>query len=108
MMLCNKCHVSLQILNALISYQMEKFKRPKQTKEEKADSDLRQLLNYSDVSDTETIRGKNTWRRTRDGKEFVQYNKINSCIVYCTMTLSKRDVIYGSFRYGTVVSLEYI
>ncbi|XP_045599051.2 serine-rich adhesin for platelets isoform X3 [Procambarus clarkii] len=48
--------------------EMEKFKRPKQTKEEKADSDLRQLLNYSDVSDTETIRGKNTWRRTRDGK----------------------------------------
>lgn len=46
---------------------MEKFKRPKQTKEEKADSDLRQLLNYSDVSDTETIRGKSTWRRTREG-----------------------------------------
>ncbi|XP_047477438.1 FH1/FH2 domain-containing protein 3-like isoform X9 [Penaeus chinensis] len=48
--------------------EMEKFKRPKQTKEEKADSDLRQLLNYSDVSDTETIRGKSTWRRTREGK----------------------------------------
>ncbi|XP_063851245.1 FH1/FH2 domain-containing protein 3-like isoform X1 [Scylla paramamosain] len=47
---------------------MEKFKRSKQTKEEKADSDLRQLLNYSDVSDTDTIRGKNTWRRTREGK----------------------------------------
>lgn len=79
-MLCNKCDVSVHILdtcvylNVLISYQMEKFKRPKQTKEEKADSDLRQLLNYSDVSDTETIRGKNTWRRTRDGKEFVQFS----------------------------------
>lgn len=48
--------------------EMEKFKRSKQTKEEKADSDLRQLLNYSDVSDTETIRGKSTWRRTREGK----------------------------------------
>ncbi|KAK7073740.1 Formin Homology 2 Domain, partial [Halocaridina rubra] len=47
---------------------MEKFKRTKQTKEEKADSDLRQLLNYSDVSDTETIRGKSTWRRTRESK----------------------------------------
>lgn len=47
---------------------MEKFKRSKQTKEEKADSDLRQLLNYSDVSDTDTIRGKNTWRRTREGE----------------------------------------
>ncbi|XP_069960230.1 serine-rich adhesin for platelets-like isoform X4 [Cherax quadricarinatus] len=46
--------------------EMEKFKR--QTKEEKADCDLRQLLNYSDVSDTETIRGKNTWRRTRESK----------------------------------------
>ncbi|XP_042220494.1 FH1/FH2 domain-containing protein 3-like isoform X3 [Homarus americanus] len=52
----------------LKSRSMEKFKRPKQTKEEKADSDLRQLLNYSDVSDTETIRGKNTWRRTRESK----------------------------------------
>ncbi|XP_042868398.1 uncharacterized protein LOC122250818 isoform X2 [Penaeus japonicus] len=52
----------------LKSRSMEKFKRPKQTKEEKADSDLRQLLNYSDVSDTETIRGKSTWRRTREGK----------------------------------------
>ncbi|CAL4100669.1 unnamed protein product, partial [Meganyctiphanes norvegica] len=46
---------------------MEKFKRPK-TKEEKADSDLRQLLQCSDVSDGETIRGKNTWRRSREGK----------------------------------------
>lgn len=47
---------------------MEKFKSRPKTKEEEADNDLRQLLNYSDVSDTEAIRGKNTWRRTRDGK----------------------------------------
>ncbi|RXG68817.1 FH1/FH2 domain-containing protein 3 [Armadillidium vulgare] len=48
--------------------EMEKFKSRPKTKEEEADSDLRQLLNYSDVSDTDTIRGKNTWRRTREGK----------------------------------------
>ncbi|KAB7495319.1 hypothetical protein Anas_04639 [Armadillidium nasatum] len=37
---------------------MEKFKSRPKTKEEEADSDLRQLLNYSDVSDTDTIRAR--------------------------------------------------
>ena len=46
---------------------MEKFKSRPKSKEEKADSELRQLLNISDVSDSEAIRGKNTWRRTREG-----------------------------------------
>ncbi|XP_076067528.1 formin homology 2 domain containing isoform X6 [Oratosquilla oratoria] len=49
--------------------EMEKFKssRPR-TKEEKADCDLRKLLNTGDAGDTDTIRGKNTWRRHREGK----------------------------------------
>ena len=47
---------------------MEKFKSMPKTKEEEADSDLRRLLTYSDVSDNDTlIRGKNTWKRTREG-----------------------------------------
>lgn len=67
----------------MISYlQMEKFKRPKQTKEEKADSDLRQLLNYSDVSDTETIRGKSTWRRTREGIFLFFFSQLPEFIYY--------------------------
>lgn len=49
---------------------MEKFK-PKPgpvSKEEKADNALRQLLTVPDAADgTDAIRGKNTWRRTKDG-----------------------------------------
>ena len=48
--------------------QMEKFKpKAPATKEERADNALRQLLTVADVSDGDTIRGKNTWRRTKDG-----------------------------------------
>lgn len=47
---------------------MEKFKPKPKTKEEKADSDLRQLLNVADVGDNDAIRGKNTWRRTKEGE----------------------------------------
>ena len=47
---------------------MEKFKSQPKTKEEKADNDLRQLLNVSDMSDNDTIRGKSNWKRTREGR----------------------------------------
>ena len=51
----------------VIILQMEKFKPKPKTKEEKADNELRQLLKISDISDSEAIRGKHTWKRTRDG-----------------------------------------
>ncbi|KAF2351772.1 Formin FH2 domain [Trinorchestia longiramus] len=82
-------------------HRMEKFRPKPRTKEEKADRDLRQLLAESGGADS--IRGKNTWRRTKDGKqqrssrgEDAMTDLLLGALGHSTETGDVRDTLTGS------------